>query len=79
MASLSERAADLEEVPVWPSGAYLMGMKELDATIGWLYEQTAYAQKALADLKGGHHNIEIRGRDKRKSWSTIASTVRPRR
>jgi hypothetical protein len=35
-------------------------MKELDATIGGLYEQTAHGQKALADLKSGHHNIETR-------------------
>jgi hypothetical protein len=46
------------------AGAYLTDMEELDATIGWLYEQTAHAQKALADLKSGHHNIEVRGRDK---------------
>jgi hypothetical protein len=40
------------------------GMEELDATIGGLYERTAHAQKALAALKSGHHNIETRGRDK---------------
>jgi hypothetical protein len=44
--------------------AYLSGMKNLNATIGWLYEQTAHAQRGLADLKSGRHNLEIRGRDK---------------
>jgi hypothetical protein len=44
--------------------AYLSRVKNLIATIGWLYEQTAHAQSALADLKSGRHNLEIRGRDK---------------
>jgi hypothetical protein len=38
-------------------------MEKFDAQIGWLYEQTAHAQKALADLKSGDHNIEIDGED----------------
>lgn len=47
-----------------PWGAYLREMENLDATIGWLYEQTAHAQRALADLKSGQHNIDIQGKDK---------------
>jgi hypothetical protein len=39
-------------------------MENLNATIGWLYEQTAHAQRALADLKSGRHNLEILGKDK---------------
>jgi hypothetical protein len=44
-------------------GRLLTGMEKFDAQIGWLYEQTAHAQKALADLKSGDHNIEIDGED----------------
>jgi len=44
--------------------AYLSEMENLNATIGWLYEQTAHAQRALADLKSGRHNLEILGKDK---------------
>jgi hypothetical protein len=43
-------------------GRILVGMGKFDAQIGWLYEQTAHAQKALAELKSGHHNIEIDGK-----------------
>jgi hypothetical protein len=46
------------------AGAYLSEMENLNATIGWLYEQTAHAQRALADLKSGRHNLEILGKDK---------------
>jgi hypothetical protein len=46
------------------SGRIFEGYGRIRRTIGWLYEQTAHAQKALADLKSGHHNIEVRGRDK---------------
>ena len=44
--------------------AYLWEMENLNATIGWLYEQTAHAQKALIDLKSGRHNLEVLGTDK---------------
>jgi hypothetical protein len=39
-------------------------MENLNATIGWLYEQAAHAQKALADLNSGRHNLKVLGRDK---------------
>jgi hypothetical protein len=44
--------------------AYLWEMEDLNATIGWLYEQTAHAQKALADLNTGRHNLKVLGKDK---------------
>jgi hypothetical protein len=46
------------------AGAYRSEMENLNATIGWLYEQTAHAQRALADLKSGRHNLETLGKDK---------------
>jgi hypothetical protein len=44
--------------------AYLSEMKNINVTIGWLYEQMAHAQRALPDLKSGRHNLEILGKDK---------------
>jgi hypothetical protein len=49
---------------VRPRDAYLSDMERLNATIGWLYEQTAHAQRALADLKSSRHDLEILEQDK---------------
>jgi len=46
----------------------LAGMGKFDAQIGWLYAQKAHAEQALADLNGGHHNIEINGEDETQEW-----------
>jgi hypothetical protein len=51
------------DLPGRANGAHVTDMETLDAKIGWLYEQTAHAQTALADLKSGHHTFEINGRD----------------
>jgi hypothetical protein len=49
---------------LWLRDAYPWKMDNLNATIGWLYEQTAHAQKALADLNSGRHNLKVLGRGK---------------